>query len=77
MERGYAPTRDMIDVPIFDFALTLTLGAVTAVIAAFALLVIVLSQPWAIAAEWLSCSRERKNSTLVAGLTSTMSTGIY
>jgi hypothetical protein len=36
MERGYAPTRDMIDVPTFDFALTLTLGAVTAVIAAFA-----------------------------------------
>jgi multisubunit Na+/H+ antiporter MnhB subunit len=77
MERGYAPTHDMIDVPTFDFALTLTLGAVTAVIAAFALLVIVLNQPWAIAAEWLSRSRERKNSTLVAGLTSAMSTGIH
>ena len=36
MERSYAPTRDMIDVPMFDFALTLTLGAVTAVVAAFA-----------------------------------------
>jgi hypothetical protein len=77
MERGYAPTRDVIDVPTFDFALTLTLGAVTAVIATFALLVIVLNKPWALAAEWLRRSRERKNSTLVAGLTSAMSTGIH
>jgi hypothetical protein len=77
MERNYAPTRDVIDVPTFDFALTLTLGAVTAVIAAFALLVIVLNQPWAIATAWFSRSRGRKNSTLVAGLTSAMSTGIH
>jgi hypothetical protein len=77
MERNYAPTRDVIDVPTFDFALTLTLGAVTAVIAAFALLVIVLNQPWAIAAAWFSRSRGRKNSTLFAGLTSAMSTGIH
>ena len=69
MERGYAPTRDMIDVPIFDFALTLTLGAAAVVITAFALLVIVLNQPWIVAAG-CSRSRERKNSILVAGLTS-------
>jgi hypothetical protein len=70
------PARDTIDVPIFDFALTLSLGTVTVVVTAFALLVIVLHQPWTIAAEWLSRSRERKNSNLVAGLTSAMSTGI-
>ncbi|HTI81938.1 MAG TPA: nucleotide disphospho-sugar-binding domain-containing protein [Acetobacteraceae bacterium] len=61
-----APTRDKIDVLTFDFALTLTLGAVTAVIAAFALLVIVLNQPWAIAVQRFERSRGRKNSTLAA-----------
>jgi hypothetical protein len=77
MERSYAPTRDMVDVPTFDFALTLTLGAVTAVITAFAILVIVLNQPWAMAGGWFSRSRGRKDSTLVAGLKLAMSTGIH
>jgi hypothetical protein len=76
-ERTHAPTRDTIDVPTFDFALTLTLGAMIAVIVAFALLVVALNRPWAIAAEWFSRSRGRKISTLVAGLTSAMSTGIH
>jgi hypothetical protein len=67
----------MVDVPTFDFALTLTLGAVTAVITAFAILVIVLNQPWAMAASWFSRCRGRKDSTLVDGLKSAMSTGIY
>jgi Domain of unknown function (DUF4129) len=71
------PTRAMIDVPIFDFALTLTLGGAIAVITAFAVLAVVLNQPWTAAAGWLSRSRGRKNSTLVAGLTSAMSTGIH
>jgi hypothetical protein len=74
--RSLTPTRDLVNVPAFDFAVTVTLGAVTAVIVAFALLVIVLNQPWTVAAEWLSRSHGRKNSTLVAGLTSAMSTGI-
>jgi hypothetical protein len=77
MERSYAPTRDMVDVPTFDFALTLTLGAVTAVVTAFAILVIVLNQPWDMAGGWFSRSRRRKDSTLVAGLKSAMSTGIH
>lgn len=77
MERSYAPTRDIVDVPTFDFALTLILGAVTAIITAFAILVIVLNQPWAMAAGWFTRSRGRKDSTLVAGLKLALSTGIH
>jgi hypothetical protein len=72
-----APPRDTISVPAFEFVVTVTLGTVAVVITAFALLVIMLNQPWAIAAEWLSRSHERKNATLAVGLTSAMSTGIH
>jgi len=75
MERSYAPTRDMVDVPTFDFALTLTLGAMAAVITAFAILVIVLNQPWVMTVGWFG--RRRKDSPLVAGLKSTMSAAIH
>jgi hypothetical protein len=76
MERTHAPTRDMVNVPTYDFALTLTLGAMAAVITAFAILVIVLNQPW-VMADWFGRSRRRKDSTLVSGLKSAMSVAIY
>ena len=77
MEHSDALTRNMVDVSTFDFTLKLTLGAVTAVITAFAILVIVLNQPWATGAGWFRRSRGRRDSTLVAGLKSTMSTAIH